>query len=1147
MKTPIRSLMAANRGEIAIRVFRAATELGIRTVAIYSNEDRFSLHRFKADESYRVGEGRGPVQAYLDIDDIMRIARSAGVEAIHPGYGFLAENPEFADACLEAGILFIGPPAATMRLLGNKISARNLALEAGVPVMPASGPLPTEPAAMKSLARSIGYPAMLKASWGGGGRGMRVVRNESQLVELAEAARAEARAAFGKDEIYLERLVERARHVEVQFLGDRDGNIVHLFERDCTVQRRHQKVVERAPAPYLDGQQRSALCAAALRIARAAGYVNAGTAEFLLDADTGRFYFIEVNPRIQVEHTVTEVVTGIDIVKAQVAIAMGGRVGIDETGVPVQSDIRLNGHALQCRITTEDPLNNFIPDYGRIKAYRGATGFGIRLDGGTAYSGALVTRYYDSLLEKVTAWGATPLEAVRRMDRALREFRIRGVSTNLQFVESLISHPRFLSAEYTTTFIDETPELFELPARKDRATKLLSFIADVIVNGNAEVEGRRRPRQLRTPKAPDVRGMRPPPGLRDLLDREGPEAVARWMKEQSRLLITDTTMRDAHQSLLATRVRTDDIVTIAPAYAVLLPELFSVECWGGATFDVAMRFLKECPWDRLHRLRAAMPNQLLQMLLRSANAVGYTNYPDNVVEYFVARAAAAGIDVFRVFDSLNWIENMKVAMAAVLKSGKVLEAAICYTGDITDPERRKYDLEYYVSLARRLEAEGAHILGIKDMAGLLKPEAARRLVAALKDAVGMPIHLHTHDTSGISSATVFAAAEAGVDAVDAAMDSMSGLTSQPPLGSIAAALEGSARATGLNREALQTVAEYWRGVRSLYEGFESDIRSGTADVYAHEMPGGQYTNLREQARSLGIEDRWPEVSRAYSVVNVMFGDIVKVTPTSKVVGDMALMMVTSGLTADDIEDPHREIAFPESVVSLFKGEVGQPPGGFPKPLQQKILKGEEPLRKRPGETLAPADFTSLRSSAERQCGRAVSDDEFAAYLLYPQVFVELARTQAAYSDLSILPTGVFFYGMEPQEEFAIDIDRGKTLLVSYSAVSESDEEGMVTVYFELNGQPRPVRVADKSKKPLKAARPKADAGNSAHLGSPMPGLVVSLAVKPGEKVKKGDLILSLEAMKMQTAVVSERAGTVRELAVAVGHQVDAKDLLAIID
>ncbi len=1147
MKTPIGSLMAANRGEIAIRVFRAATEMGIRTVAIYSTEDRFSLHRFKADESYLVGEGRGPVQAYLDIEDILRIAKSAGVEAIHPGYGFLAESPEFAEACRQAGILFIGPAAATMRLLGNKISARNLALDAGVPVMPASGPLPAGPAAMKSLARSIGYPAMLKASWGGGGRGIRVVRNEDQLVELADAARAEARAAFGKDEIYLEKLVERARHVEVQLLGDRHGNLVHLFERDCSVQRRHQKVVERAPAPYLDDRQRGELCAAALRIARAANYENAGTAEFLLDADTGRFYFIEVNPRIQVEHTVTEVVTGIDIVKAQIAIATGGRVGTEETGVPAQNDIRLNGHALQCRITTEDPLNNFIPDYGRIKAYRGATGFGIRLDGGTAYSGALVTRYYNSLLEKVTAWGSTPLEAVRRMDRALREFRIRGVSTNLQFVEGLISHPRFLSADYTTSFIDETPELFELPARKDRATRLLSFIAGVIVNGNDEVKGRRRPQHLRTPKAPDTRGMKPPPGLRGLLDREGPEAVSRWMKEQSRLLITDTTMRDAHQSLLATRVRTDDIVRIAPAYGVLLPELFSVECWGGATFDVAMRFLKECPWERLRRLRAAMPNQLLQMLLRSANAVGYTNYPDNVVEYFVARAAAAGIDIFRVFDSLNWIENMKVAMAAVLKSGRILEAAICYTGDIADPERRKYDLEYYVGLARQLEAEGAHILGIKDMAGLLKPEAARRLVAALKGAVAIPIHLHTHDTSGISSATIFAAAEAGVDAIDAAMDSMSGLTSQPPMGSIAAALEGTARATGLNREALHAVAEYWRGVRSLYEGFESDVRSGTADVYAHEMPGGQYTNLREQARALGIEDRWPEVARAYGVVNAMFGDIVKVTPTSKVVGDMALMMVTSGLTAADVEDPDREIAFPESVVSLFKGEVGQPYGGFPKRLQQKILKGEEPLRTRPGEVLAPADFAALRSSAERKCGRSVSDDEFASYLLYPKVFVEFARTQAAYSDLSILPSGVFFYGMEPQEEFAIDIDRGKTLLVSYSAVSESDEEGMVTVYFELNGQPRPVRVADKSRKPLKAARPKADAGNGAHLGSPMPGLVVSVAVKPGEKVKKGDLILSLEAMKMQTTVVSERAGTVRELAVAVGHQVDAKDLLAIID
>ena len=1142
-----KTLLAANRGEIAIRIFRAATELGIRTVAIYSNEDRFSLHRFKADESYRVGEGKGPVEAYLDIEDIIRIAKDAEVDAVHPGYGFLAENPDFAEACARAGIAFIGPKPETMRVLGNKVSARALAAKAGVAVVPATAALTGDDASIRGLAATIGYPLMLKASWGGGGRGMRMIVGEADLAPGIAAARAEARAAFGNDEAYLEKFLARARHVEVQILGDEHGGLVHLFERDCSVQRRNQKVVERAPAPYLGDAQRREVCDAALKIARAASYCNAGTAEFLMDGESGRFFFIEVNPRIQVEHTVTEVVTGIDIVKAQIRIAAGGRLGTPETGVPAQTDIRLNGHALQCRITTEDPLNAFIPDYGRIKAYRGATGFGIRLDGGTAYSGALVTRYYDSLLEKVTAWAPTPQESVDRMGRALREFRIRGVSTNLQFLEGLIGHPKFVAGDYTTRFIDETPELFDLPERRDRATKLLTFIADVIVNGNAEVKGRRRPQRLRQPRAPDVRGVVPLPGLKQLLDREGPAAVTARMKRETRLLVTDTTMRDAHQSLLATRMRTEDIARIAPAYAVMLPELFSIECWGGATFDVAMRFLKECPWDRLRRLREAMPNHLLQMLLRSANAVGYTNYPDNVVEYFVERAAAEGIDLFRVFDSLNWTENMKVAMDAVLDSGKILEATVCYTGDMLDPARPKYDLAYYVKLARELEAAGAHILGIKDMAGLLKPEAARALIATLKSEIAIPIHLHTHDTSGISAATILAAAEAGVDAVDAAMDSMSGLTSQPPLGSIAAALAGTARATGLDPLNLEAVAEYWRRARMLYEAFESDTRGGTADVYVHEMPGGQYTNLREQARALGLEERWNEVSRAYAEVNRMFGDIIKVTPSSKVVGDMALMMVTSGLSVEDVLDPETPIAFPESVVSLFRGEIGKPYGGLPKALEAKVLKGEAPLAGRPGASMKPADLDAERRAAEERTGAPVDDSDLASYLMYPQVYVDFAKTRMEYSDLSILPTSVFFYGMEIQEEFAIALDKGKTLLVSHAAVGEPDEEAMVTVYFELNGQPRPIRVPDRSRTPRKATRPKADPGNASHLGAPMPGLVVSIAVKPGDKVRKGDVILNLEAMKMQTAVAAELSGTVKELAVTPGSQVDAKDLLAVID
>ncbi|HLF41565.1 MAG TPA: pyruvate carboxylase, partial [Acidimicrobiia bacterium] len=813
--------------------------------------------------------------------------------------------------------------------------ARALAESAGVPVMPATGALPDDPADVARLARDVGFPLMVKASWGGGGRGMRVVSAPEELAEAVAAGRREARAAFGRDEVFLERLVERARHIEVQVLGDRHGTVVHLYERDCSVQRRHQKVVEAAPATALTERQREEVCEAAVRLARAAGYQNAGTVEFLMDADSDRFFFIEVNPRLQVEHTVTEVVTGIDIVKAQIRIAEGARIGTPETGVPPQDEIRLNGYAMQCRITTEDPENRFIPDYGRISAYRGATGFGIRLDGGTAYSGAIVTPFYDSLLEKVTAWAPTRDETIARMGRALHEFRIRGVKTNLTFLEALLDHPTFRSGEYTTRFVDETPELLRFAPRRDRATRLLSFIGDVLVNGNAEVAGRPAPAGGRLPpvQVPDGLERSRERGTREILDELGPEGFAAWMGSQERLLVTDTTFRDAHQSLLATRFRTYDLLGPARAYARSLTALFSLEVWGGATFDVAMRFLREDPWERLHGLRERIPNIALQMLLRASNAVGYTNYPDNVVRFFVARAAEAGIDIFRIFDSLNWAENMRVAMDAVLESGKVCEAAICYTGDLTDPGRSRYDLRYYVDLAKEFERAGAHVLGLKDMAGVCKPEAARRLVSALREEVGLPIHLHTHDTSAMSGATVLAAAEAGVHAVDAAMDPMSGLTSQPNLGSIVEVLRGSRRDTGLPRDAVAAVGTYWEGVRRHYAAFESGMHAGTATVYEHEMPGGQYTNLREQARALGLESRWPEVARAYAEVNEMFGDIVKVTPTSKVVGDLALSMVTNGLGRDAVLDPEREIAFPESVVEYFHGDLGQPAGGFPEGLQ----------------------------------------------------------------------------------------------------------------------------------------------------------------------------------------------------------------------
>ncbi len=1144
---PIRSLLIANRGEISIRVMRAAAELGIRTVAIHSREDRFSLHRTKADESYLVGEGKGPVEAYLDIDDIVRIAVEARVDAVHPGYGFLSESPEFAQALIDAGIRFVGPTPDTMRRLGNKVQARNLAQAAGVPVMPATPPLPADDAQVLHLAEQAGFPLMLKASWGGGGRGMRIVERASELLDAVATARREARAAFGKDEVYLEKLIRHARHVEVQILGDEHGNLVHLFERDCTVQRRNQKVVERAPAAFLTEGQRQELCEAALRIGRAVSYRAAGTVEFLQDADTGRFYFIEVNPRIQVEHTVTEAITGIDLVKAQIRIAAGERIGTAGSGVPQQGDIRMNAHALQCRVTTEDPENSFVPDYGTITAYRSPAGFGIRLDAGTAYSGALITRHYDSLLVKVTAWSPTPEETIARMHRALWEFRIRGVVTNLRFLDQLITHPQFVRSEYTTKFIDETPELFRIPRKRDRATRLLKYLGETIVNGNPEVKGRARPRSAVFPRTP--RMVLPPPagGTRQLLDELGPERFADWMLAQKRVLLTDTSMRDAHQSLLATRVRTHDMAAIAPFYASLLPQLFSVECWGGATFDVAMRFLREDPWERLSTLREAIPNLLLQMLLRSANAVGYANYPDNVVRHFVEQAARTGIDVFRIFDCLNWIPNMRVAIEAVRGTGRLCEAALCYTGNLSDPRETKYDLKYYLHLARELKAMGAHVLGIKDMAGLCRPHAAGALVRALKQEIDLPVHFHTHDTSGIAAASVLAAVEAGADAVDGAIDSMSGLTSQPNLGSIIEALRHGERDPGIDTDHLRLISGYWEQVRHGYVAFESDIRSGASEVYVHGMPGGQYTNLREQARSLGIDDsRWPEVARAYSQVNDMLGDIVKVTPTSKVVGDMAIMMVTSGLTRDAVLDPDVEIAFPESLVQLMRGDLGQPFGGWPPELQRKVLKGMEPLQVRPGELMAPADLEITRTEVERRTGRKIPDTDLASYLMYPKVFLDYAAARADYGDLSTLPTSAFFYGLEPGQEISVDLERGKTLIVRYVTTSDPHEDGTRSVFFELNGQPRPVRVADRTQVARRPAPRKVEPGNAGHVGAPMPGTVGTVMVHAGQKLARGDALLTLEAMKMESTVRAERDGSVREVLVKPGQQVDTKDLLLVI-
>ncbi|HVY51082.1 MAG TPA: pyruvate carboxylase [Devosia sp.] len=1141
---PIKKILVANRSEIAIRVFRAANELNIKTVACYAEEDKLALHRFKADEAYLIGKGKGPVEAYLQIDEYIRVARASGADAIHPGYGLLSESPEFAEACEDAGIIFIGPRPQTMRDLGNKVAARNMAIASGVPVVPATEALPDDLDAVAAMARQIGYPLMLKASWGGGGRGMRRIMDETSLRHEVSEGRREAKAAFGKDEMYLEKLIERARHVEVQLIGDDHGNLVHLYERDCSVQRRNQKVVERAPAPYLAEAVRRELTEAALRLGRAANYRCAGTVEFLLDADTDRFYFIEVNPRIQVEHTVTEIVTDIDIVKAQIRIMEGARIGTRESGVPRQEDIRLRDHAIQCRITTEDPEENFIPDYGRITAYREATGFGVRLDGGTAYAGAIITRFYDPLLEKVTCWAPTPEEAIARMHRALREFRIRGVATNLAFLENIITHPDFVGSRYTTRFIDTTPELFDFKRRKDRATKLLTYIADVTVNGHPEVRDRPRPpADAIEPVPPAYEPLIVVEGSRQVLDRQGPKGLATWMKQQKRVLFTDTTMRDAHQSLLATRMRSFDITRIAEAYSRGLPDLFSLECWGGATFDVAMRFLNEDPWERLAAVREGAPNILMQMLLRGSNGVGYTNYPDNVVKFFVRQAARGGVDVFRIFDCLNWVDNMRVSIDAVAEADKVAEGAICYTGDLLDRNRPKYDLKYYVALAKELEAAGAHVLGIKDMAGLLTPAAARLLISTLKQEIGLPIHLHTHDTSGASAATIMAAVEAGVDAVDAAMDAFSGTTSQPTFGSLVAALRDTERDPGLDSRVIREISFYWEAVRTQYRAFESDLKGGASEVYLHEMPGGQFTNLKEQARSLGLESRWHEVARAYADVNQMFGDIVKVTPSSKVVGDMALAMVSSGLTRADVEDPNKEIAFPDSVVGFFMGDLGQPPGGFPKALQKKVLKGRQPLTGRPGAYLKDVDLEAERARIEKETGDRVDDFRLASYLMYPKVYSDFVKTQDRYGPTEVLPTPVYFYGLEPGQEIFAEIERGKTMVINYLGRTEANEKGQVRVFFDLNGQPRTITVPDRTRIGEVQVRAKAALGDARQIGAPMPGVISGLQIKVGDKVRAGDVLLSIEAMKMETAIHAEADGVVVEVTVKPGDQIDAKDLL----
>jgi pyruvate carboxylase len=1139
----INKLLVANRGEIAIRIFRAATELDIQTVAIYSNEDKGSLHRYKADESYLVGEDLGPADSYLNIERIIEVAKRAEVDAIHPGYGFLSENETFARRCKEEGIKFIGPRLEHLDMFGDKVKARETAIKADLPVIPGTdGPVETFEAA-KSFAEEAGYPLMIKATSGGGGKGMRIVRNADELEDAFHRAKSEAEKSFGNSEVYIERYIDNPKHIEVQIIGDEHGNIVHLYERDCSVQRRHQKVVEVAPSVGLTEEMRERICDAAVDLSNKIDYVNAGTVEFLVSGE--EFFFIEVNPRVQVEHTITEMITGIDIVKTQILIADGEPLFGDRVNMPHQEDIKTLGYAIQCRITTEDPSNDFMPDTGRIIAYRSSGGFGVRLDAGDGFQGAEISPYYDSLLVKLSTHGLNFKQAQEKMDRSLQEMRIRGVKTNVQFLKNVIRNPQFISGDYTTKFIENTPELFEIEPSQDRGTKTLEYIGNITVNGFPNVEKRPKPEYEVTP-TPKVskKEIAQLSGTKQLLDDKGPKAVADWLKQQEDVLITDTTFRDAHQSLLATRVRTNDMMNIASKTAQVMKDNFSLEMWGGATFDVAYNFLKENPWERLERLRKAIPNVLFQMLLRASNAVGYKNYPDNVIKKFVKESADAGIDVFRIFDSLNWIDQMKVANEAVQEAGKISEGAICYTGDILNPERSNiYTIDYYVNMAKELEREGFHILAIKDMAGLLKPKAAYELVAELKSVVDIPIHLHTHDTSGNGLLLYKQAIDAGVDVIDTAVASMSGLTSQPSANSLYYALNGFPRDMRADIEGMESLSQYWGTVRQYYSDFESDIKSPNTEIYKHEMPGGQYSNLHQQAKSLGLGNRYNEVKDMYRRVNFLFGDIVKVTPSSKIVGDMALYMVQNDLDEETVLKDGYKLDFPESVVSFFKGDIGQPVDGFNKELQKVVLKGETPLEDRPGEYLDPVDFESVRKELEEKQLKEVTEQDIISYVLYPKVYEQYMTTQEQYGNVSLLDTPTFFFGMRNNETVEIEIDTGKRLIITLKAITEPDEKGVRTIFFDMNGQARRIYIQDENVKANASVKPKADKLNPNHIGAQMPGSVTEVKIAEGENVKSGQALLITEAMKMETTVQAPFDGVVTKLTVQSGDAIESGDLL----
>ena len=1138
-------VLVANRGEIAIRVFRACKELGIRTVAIYSEEDKTSLFRTKADEAYQIGKGKAPVDAYLGIDEIVELAKTKGVDAIHPGYGFLAENPDFADACEKAGIEFIGPNSTMMNRLGDKIQSKIVADEVGVPFIPGVEKAIETDEEVVRFADKIGYPVMLKAAAGGGGRGMRVVRDKSSIVQEYRTARSEAKKAFGNDTIFIEKYIENPKHIEIQVLGDKYGNIVHMYERDCSIQRRHQKVIEFTPALCLTEKQRQAICADALKIARAVNYRSAGTVEFLFDKN-GDHYFIEMNPRIQVEHTVSELVTGRDIVQDQILVAEGYSLDSPEIGITSQKDITTRGYAIQCRVTTEDPVNGFAPDTGTIDQYRSASGFGIRLDGGNGFTGAVISPYYDSLLVKISAFGLSFEDARRKAVRALRETEIKGVKTNQGFLLNVLNHPIFKAGQCDTGFIGNNPELMNIEAVEDKELKVLKYIGNKVVN---ETKGQHP--QFNVPVFPKIpmTEINTLSGTKQMFDRNGAEYVSKWVRDQKKLLITDTTMRDAQQSLMATRVRSVDMLKIAPAYAKYGQDLFSMEMWGGATFDTAYRFLKESPWDRLDKLREKIPNILFQMLLRGANAVGYKNYPDNVIRDFVKRSAEGGIDVFRIFDSLNWVPGMEVAMDEVLNQGKICEATMCYTGDILDETRTKYTLDYYVKMAKELEKRGAHIIAIKDMSGLLKPMAARKLVKALKEEVGVPIHLHTHDTSGNGVATVLMAAQAGVDIVDAAINSMSGLTSQPAENSIIAALRNSERDTGIDPDGMQVISDYWADVRPVYKQFESGLQAASAEIYKYEIPGGQYSNLKPQVESFGLGHKFQEVKEMYKTVNQMLGDIVKVTPSSKAVGDMAIFMVQNDLTPENIMEKGKNLDFPDSIVSFFEGMMGQPEGGFNEELQKIVLKDKKPITCRPGELLPPEDFDYIKQGLEKYFGLEGTPREIISYAMYPKVFEDFLKSREKDGDMSMMGSDIFFHGLAVGETCEVKVSEGRELVIKLIEVRDVDENGYRDLVFEVDGNMRIVKIKDHSIQNAEqnATTQFADPDDPTQVGANIPGNIVKVLMKAGDEVEENQPIAVIEAMKMESNILATTTGVITDIDVKEGDVVKSGQLIAVID